>query len=461
MDRPDPLYGPQAALKSIQRIRSAVARRNTGEFYNGVRDFAACLNQGDKSSFGLFHALLSVLEFAVAYVLCVANPDNGIVLPWSWTMLHLPKIMQSRVKFPFTPKEVRTHLSALRITNSTFCKLLHQINNMLEKGVFRFQGKGRTIHNPREMTLIIKRRCFELLTTIIINMDTWPNQSPDYKDMKALVYRTLRSNMPQGMSLDFSTKDKFRQSCIRAYAPYNNKDGLCIITLNDEDFAPLTLRQFMDEGAEFAMLSEVVALAKLAATPQPTAPGEGPQVGEYTESELQVIIKVQQRGRKMVKANHINRQYRQTPIGNYTARLVRVCRNVFGNRTAAAWPREKKIAMRAAIFTDVLTLIMFMDGVLDHLRELKDQWRLEFNNDHSIAKLEELTLIRDKIMSLDENLENLRSEWSFGGIQQIMLSTTRGKVSSSTRRATNTLKRADGEIEETLVRIGAVAESGL
>jgi hypothetical protein len=455
----DPFSKPQLPLHAARRIRSAVDRRNPGDFYCSVRDFAAQLNQADKSSLGSFHTILSVLEFAVTYVLFIANPHKGIVLPWSWAMLHLPRIMQSQVLFSFTSKEIRTHLSALTIINAAFAALLEQTNGCLEKGILRFHAVGRVVHDPTPMNIIVKRRCTELLTTIIVNMDTWPNQSLDYRDMKKVAYSTLRSNMPQGMSLEWGSNDKFRQSCIRGYKPYNDKDGLCVITLDDEEPAPPALRPFVHDKAQFSTLSDVLTLAKLAAIPQITGQGETPQGEDYTENELKEIIKVQQRWRKVMSASRINRQYRQTRTGHYTTELVEICSRVFGIETALTWPFAKKLFMRKVIFTDVFKLIMSLEGVLDHLRELVNEWRQEFNNNHSIAKLEELTLIRDKIMYLDGNIENLRCDWALGGIRQMVLSTAYGKVSSSARKAQRTVMAAGEEIEETLLRIGVVAET--
>jgi hypothetical protein len=456
----DPFSRPQAVLNAARRIRLGVERRSTSDFYNGVRDFAGCLNQAEKSSFGLFHAFISVFEFAVTYVLCVASPHKAIVLPWSWAMLHLPRIMQSHAKSQLTSKEIRTHMSALNIINATFSTLHQQINVYLDNGILRFQGFGRAYRSAGAMIVINKRRSTELLSTIILNTDTWPNQASEYRDMRTLTHSTLRSNMPQGMSLDLYDKDKFRLSCIRAYEPYNDKDGLCVITLNDE-VTPRPLRPFIDGKAMFSTLSEIVTLANLASTPGPTRPGEAQQGEEYTESELNVIVDVQKRWRKVMKAYPINRRYLQTPAGQYTVQLVEVCNRVFASGVVAFWPIQQKLIMRKVIFMDLFNLIMALDGVLGHLRELQNKWRQEFNNNHSIAQVEELTLIRDKIVSLVENLETVRCDWALQRIQHTVLSTAPDKVSASARGAYRAIMLADEEIQETLIRVEVVADSSL
>jgi hypothetical protein len=71
-----------------------------------------------------------------------------------------------------------------------------------------------------------------------------------------------------------------------------------------------------------------------------------------------------------MKAYPINRRYLQTPAGQYTVQLVEVCNRVFASGVVAFWPIQQKLIMRKVIFTDLFNLIMALDGVLGHLREL-------------------------------------------------------------------------------------------
>jgi hypothetical protein len=374
--------------------------------------------------------------------------------------------MQSQAKLPVEVKEIRVHLSSLHIINHAFETLLHQINLYIDRGELKLRGMGYATHNPTSMNIMIKRRCTELLTTMIINIDAWPiEKAPsEYRDMRRKAHSTIRSNMSPGMSIDFTSIDKLRQSFISAYKSYNNKDGLCVITLDDEEPGAQALRLFLNDKAQFSGLSQVLTLAKLAVVHQPTGQGEVQGDG-YTESGLKAIIRVQQRWRKVVNACRINLNYRQTRIGHCTCELVELCSQVFSGETEETWPFTRKLCMRKVIFTDVLKLIMSLYGVLDDLRNLRNEWRNEweneFSNHHSIAKVEELTLIRDKIMSLGANIENLRCDWAFSGIRQMVLSTPHGKVSAAARKAQRGAIAAGEEIQETLLRIGAVAEASL
>ena len=77
--------------------------------------------------------------------------------------------------------------------------------------------------------------------------------------------------------------------------------------------------------------------------------------------------------------------------------------------------------MRKVIFTDGVKIAMALFGVLDSLVQLKGRWRNEFNSDCSTAKLEELSVIRGRILPIDGQLQYVVEHWSPKGIEEAMM----------------------------------------
>ncbi|KGO54138.1 DNA helicase, UvrD-like, C-terminal [Penicillium expansum] len=452
-----PLALSLTALNAAERIRSAVARRHAQDFHNGVSAFAQCLEKTPKSSLGSLHAVLSVLEFAATYVLCIANPGRGIVIPWSWALQHLSTIMQSPAKdYGFKDREIRVQTTDLMSIVISFCNLMEQVESALTNGVLRFQGLGRSnLPIP-----IVKRRCTELLTTVNLNLNHWPKQPIGFKEMEKVVNKTLRSTLiPPGMALEFSNSDRFRQSCIREYAAYNHKDELCVIALDDRKSAPLFLRSFTQGNAKFAQLSDILQVSRIAENPLSMGLGEEWQVDEYTGYELDMITNLQRRWRQVMKVLENNRFRAQTREGKLVQHFHKVCMRRMSVLPAAAWSTRDKIHMRKVIFTDGMKIAMALDGVLDNFRQLKERWRQQFDSNWSTAKLEELSVIRGRILPIDGQLEYIVEHWSPKGIDEGMMTVPAQDLGSSAREAQRALWAVQREIEIIRSQVEIIAKS--
>ncbi|KAJ5375537.1 DNA helicase UvrD-like C-terminal, partial [Penicillium concentricum] len=451
-----PLALPCTTLNAAERIRSAVGRRHGQDFHNGVNAFLQCLEKTPKSSLGSLHAVLSVLEFAATYILCIANPGRGIVVPWSWALQHLSTIMQSPAKdYTFKDREIRVHTTDLMNIVVSFCNLMEQVEHALTNGTLRFQGMGRSgFPIP-----IIKRRCTELLTTVNLNLNHWPKQPIGFKEMEKVVNRTLRSLIPPGMALELSNSDRFRQSCIREYAAYNLKDELCVIALDDRKSAPLFLRSFTQGNAKFAQLSDILRVSRIAEDPLSMGLGEDWQVDEYTGYELDMITNLQRRWRKVMKILANNRRRAQTREG----KLIQHFHEMFAIRMsvlpAAAWSTLDKIHMRKVVFTDCMKITMSLDGVLASFRQLKDRWRQQFDSNWSTTKLEELSVIRGRILPIDGQLEYIIEHWSPKGIEEGMMTIQAENLGISAREAQRALWAVQREIEIIQSQVDIIAKS--
>ncbi|OQE05043.1 hypothetical protein PENVUL_c027G05971 [Penicillium vulpinum] len=451
-----PLALPLTTLNAAERIRSAVGRRHGQDFHNGVSAFVQCLEKTPKSSLGSLHAVLSVLEFAATYILCIANPGKGIVVPWSWALQHLSTIMQSPAKdHMFKDREIRVHTTDLMHIVTSFCNLMEQVENALSNGILRFQGMGRnSLPIP-----IIKRRCTELLTTVNLNLNHWPRQPVGFREMEKIVNKTLRILIPPGMALEFSNSDRFRQSCIREYAAYNHKDELCVIALDDRKSAPLFLRSFTQGNAKFAQLSDILQVSRIAENPLSMGLEEDWQVDEYTGYELDMIINLQRRWREVMSILKKNRRRAQTREGKLLQHFHDMCTIRMSVLPAAAWSTRDKIHMRKVVFTDGMKIAMYLEGVLESFRQLKDRWRQQFNSNWSTAKLEELSVIRGRILPIDGQLEYIVENWSPKGIEEGMMTIPAEDLGISAREAQRALWAVQREIEIIQSQVEIIAKS--
>ncbi|KXG50377.1 Tetratricopeptide-like helical [Penicillium griseofulvum] len=451
-----PLALPLTTLNAAERIRSAVGRRHGQDFHNGVNAFLVCLDKAPKSSLGSFHAVLSVLEFSATYVLCIANPGKGIVIPWSWALQHLSTIMQSPAKdHTFKDRDIRVHTTDLINMITSFCTLMENVENALTSGVLRFQGMGRSgLPIP-----IIKRRCTELLTTVNLNLNHWPKQPIGFKEMEKVVNKTLRSLIPPGMALELSSSDRFRQSCIREYAAYKQKDELCVIALDDRKSAPLFLRSFTQANAKFAQLSDILKVSQIAENPLSMGLGEDWQVDEYTGYELDMIMNLQRRWRQVMEVLENNRRRTQTREGKLIQHFHEVCTIRMSTQPGASWSTRDKIHMRKVIFTDGIKIAMSLEGVLASFRQLKDRWRQQFDSKWSAAKLEELSVIRGRILPIDGQLEYIVEHWSPKGIEDAMMITPAEELGISSREAQRALWAVQREIEIIQSQVEIIAKS--
>lgn len=261
------------------------------------------------------------------------------------------------------------------------------------------------------------------------------------------------------MALEFSNSDRFRQSCIREYAAYNHKDELCVIALDDRKSAPLFLRSFTQGNAKFAQLSDILQVSRIAENPLSMGLGEEWQVDEYTGYELDMITNLQRRWRQVMKVLENNRFRAQTREGKLVQHFHKVCMRRMSVLPAAAWSTRDKIHMRKVIFTDGMKIAMALDGVLDNFRQLKERWRQQFDSNWSTAKLEELSVIRGRILPIDGQLEYIVEHWSPKGIDEGMMTVPAQDLGSSAREAQRALWAVQREIEIIRSQVEIIAKS--
>lgn len=258
--------------------------------------------------------------------------------------------------------------------------------------------------------------------------------------------------------MDFSTNDRFRQSCIRAYEPYNHKDQLRGILLNDQASAPSFLRPFVQDGVGFTTLGQVFTLAKVTANPLMGLEGSWQM---EASDWIRNVTKIQQWWRVAIKALTINRSRKNTPEGRCTAQLVGLCNEVFTSLPAVRWETNKKNHMRSVIFTDVFGLIITIQAVSTRLRQLRGQWKRGFNADPTVTETEALTTLHDKISVMEKVISEAASEWGLDDIRHKMLVTATLKFKNAARKAQREVVAVNRDIGALCDQIAVLAKSDL
>ncbi|OGE51205.1 hypothetical protein PENARI_c014G04055 [Penicillium arizonense] len=448
-----PLAAPLAGLKTAERIRIAVERRSS-DFPNAVKEFLQCIDKGPASSLTHFHALICVLELAATYILSMSSPDNAIVVPWSWALLHLPTIMLSSGKSHFKERGKRNCTQLLICMVYTLCRVIDTIETATNSPEFSFQGKGPFNTPPVAM----RRRYIDFLTTVLLNLQNWPNPPKGLKEMTTLVHKTLRAYLPRNMHIGLVGHETFRQTCIREYDVYHQKDEICVITLDNKETAPLFLRPMVQSNAKFCTLDDILRVSHAMEQPsvQPDQAGETSNVEEYTCYEIDMIVNLQRRWRKVMSVFEINRRSRATREGKLIQRLHDISSNVL---PAAGWSALDKIHIRKVLFTDGVRVIRDMEVQLACLQQLNNKWRYQFNNCQSTIKLEELSALRGDILGLEKKLNYVLENWSLRGLEKGLMQLVPHVLGAGARDAQRTLLAVQHDMDMLISLVHAIANN--
>ncbi|KAJ5825808.1 hypothetical protein N7474_002946 [Penicillium riverlandense] len=414
----DPLKTACQGFHGAEMIYSGVARRDTWEFYEGMREFLASMERIEMNSLTWFPALLSVVELATTYVLCLINPGNAVVIPWSWALFHLPIAMQSSSasSVALTDSVKMSHLSFLTIMVSSFCRLLDKMEFAINTHELGFMGRRRV---PAGM---IKRRNTDYLTTVALNLSHWPIIPKGFVDVWSQIQKTLAFTAPQSV---ITTRgfQKLREESIRLYTAYNGKDELYVISLDNQSQPPLHFRGFIESHGRFETLTTALRSSRLAENPLAMLKCEDSTAGEeYSGHELNMIMNLQRCWRRVMKLIEEKRRMRETPEGKIIASLQRVCSLKFSSLPShSRLSIKNKVRLRKVLFTDVLKILVELETVAANVQRLKDTCKALFLNTFALAEIEELDTIRACINHVDAGLDALTTKWSLKWIGSVIL----------------------------------------
>jgi hypothetical protein len=250
--------------------------------------------------------------------------------------------------------------------------------------------------------------------------------------------------------------DTFRQTCIRAYDVYHQKDEICVITLDNKETAPLFLRAMVQSNAKFCTLDDILRVSHAVeqTSALPDQAGETSNVEEYTGYEIDMIVNLQRRWRKVMSVFEVNRRTRATREGKLIQRLHEISSNVL---PAAGWSALDKIHIRKVLFTDGVRVIRDMEVQLACLQQLNNKWRYQFNNCQSTIKLEELSALRGDILGLEKKLNYVLENWSLRGLEKGLMQLAPHVLGAGARDAQRTLLAVQRDMDMLVSLIHAIA----
>jgi hypothetical protein len=252
--------------------------------------------------------------------------------------------------------------------------------------------------------------------------------------------------------------DTFRQTCVREYEVYHQKDEICVITLENKETAPLFLRSMVQSNAKFCTLDDILRVSH--AVEQTTAPpdqaGETSNIDEYTGYELDMIVNLQRRWRKVMSVFEVNRRSRETREGKLIQRLHEIASNVL---PATGWSILDKIHIRKVLFTDGARVVRDMEVQLACLQLLNNKWRYQFNNCQSTIKLEELSALRGDILGLEKKLNHVLENWSPRGLEKGLMQLGPQVLGAGARDAQRTLLAVQRDIDMLISLVHAIANN--
>lgn len=130
----------------------------------------------DGSQMLYLHSLISVIELGVTAFLCAINPANAIVIPSSWAFLYLPDLFKAPLPMGAPePREQdrKDRIPCLKDALISFCGAFddwsYGMNHSLQLRGF----------HGRVYTGILRKRVFDLLATVILNLNHYPSRLRD------------------------------------------------------------------------------------------------------------------------------------------------------------------------------------------------------------------------------------------------------------------------------------------
>ncbi|KAJ5166413.1 DNA helicase UvrD-like C-terminal [Penicillium canariense] len=422
-------------LYSAVRLRLAIIEQQPVDFICRVKEFCLCMDMIDRTSLEHLHSLYSVLELASTQMLCIVNPASACVIPWSWVLQYLPLIMKAPVARENTPDEVlrATYMACVRGMVTSICKLAQTVESAALEHAIEFQGLGRKRITPS----MAKRRLFDLLTTIVLNLAHHPIRPRGLNEIWDLVHKTLGYVAPPGFSTPGSLQ-KLRDVVLPTYAAYNGKDKLHVITLDDSDKCPPYLRAFVTQADPRLKLSFVLGMAQFEENePVTKLANDTFDMDDYSRYEIEIVVKLQSRWRRVKLVLEDNRRMEESLEGQLMHALFSLCSTKFGTLPGSARvPAKEKIRIRKLLFTDGMNIMLDLEALIANLRLVNQQWKIRFDLSFlQTSDIEELDNIKSRMTSIEAKLKELTQFWSLHGLNSVVILVSSKVLSEKAREA--------------------------
>lgn len=204
-----------------------------------------------------------------------------------------------------------------------------------------------------------------------------------------------------------------RAEFIRSFRIYGEKDGVRVLSLDDSGNCPLYLSDFVKDGARQMKLSRLLEIHGITESERQSKEQGDKFKEEYTSHELKLIVTLQRRWRYVLLKMEETRQLRKTAEGSIMADLDQFCRRKLDKELASsALPPKSKIAIRAFLFTDALSILVDLSRSTNNIKRLREIFRVRLASSKTTAELEELTVLPAQFNHFEAKLKSISDVFS-------------------------------------------------
>ncbi|KAJ5674702.1 uncharacterized protein N7477_004636 [Penicillium maclennaniae] len=470
----NPLNNTFSAVQAVDQIRWAISEANITDFYSRVREFLICVERAEATELRTFHSVMAIFELVATYIvrqfhvwgrerltyilqLCIVNYNNAIMVPSSWAIQYLPVIFKAPLAWNhfYQDSDRNMQLGLLKALIGSFCKITESLEHAISRHNFTIEALSH-----RSSPVVHRKRIFDYLTTIILNLHAYTPLPRGFADMWEKAQQVIINSAPPSFVCSTAIS-KFRDEVTRQYAGYNDKDKLQVICLDDNNKCPAFLRSFVTTASPQVKLSTLLESSsgedKRAQT---TLAKDAADADEYTRHELEVIISLQSRWRRVMKILADARCLKRSNKGQIFLQLFALCQQRFNTLPGSARVSAKeKIRIRKLIFTNGVDIISELNSLYTSLRRLKEKWKSCLENPHVTAEeIEELDTVHGHIRPLEVKLEQIAQLWSLKGLSVSIIMVTAKSHGEKAREAQRTIWAVKQEIEVVRSQLEEVAK---
>ncbi|KAJ5669323.1 hypothetical protein N7462_010393 [Penicillium macrosclerotiorum] len=429
LDHPDALKIAFDGIQCASNLRWALFENRPIDFVAGFKAFCSCVQNVKPPSFTYVHSLISIFELASTQILCVVNPANAIAIPMSWALQYLPNLFYGPI-----PRDSTTAVYSLAQT-------LETANRGNE---FILQGLGR----KKMSATVPKRRVFDMLTTIILNLSHHPVQPRGLTDMWDIIGRALEFVSP-GFSAPGGLQG-LRDTILPTYAAYNGKDKISVILLDDNDKCPPYLRDFVTQVDQSMKLSVILRLSQVDDRQTSLVMSKiVPGVADYSSHDIKTIESLQSRWRRIVRILSDRRRMEESLDGQLFLSLHNICESKFGALPGSAHVSAKeKIRIRKLLYTDGIKILVDLEAAFANFRHMNHQWRQRFDFPFlPVKEIEELDQLKKRMMPIETRLHEIGHLWSLHGLNSVIILMSSKALGEKAREAQRVIWALKKDIE--------------
>lgn len=243
-----------------------------------------------------------------------------------------------------------------------------------------------------------------------------------------------------------------REEFVQSFDIYGGKDAMRVISLDDSNDCPQYLKDFVKDGACLMKLSRVIeTIQGTKGVPQRTERGDKPEV-EYTRRELELITTLQRQWKRILPRMQEMRQLRETAEGAIMLELRQLCLTKLDTEPArSTMPHKAKVAIRAFIFEDALSIIIDLSKTRGAIQRLREIVKRRLASTQTFAGLEELLALPRQFVHFESRLRCVSDVFSINVLEPNLFAVNEMQLEAcDARQVLSTVKDGIQSIESKL-----------